>query len=80
MRAYRNVCEKIMKDWEVNPDGTLNFDMWHSTGDETQNGIRLNPEMYWSNFARGEARFTVPFASNIGKFIAPYYSNIVSVL
>lgn len=39
MRAYRNVCEKIMKDWEVNPDGTLNFDMWHSTGDETQNGI-----------------------------------------
>ena len=69
-----------MKDWEVNPDGTLNFDMWHSTGDETQNGIRVNPEMYWSNFARGEARFTVPFASNIGKFIAPYYSNIVSVL
>ena len=42
--------------------------------------IRVNPEMYWSNFARGEARFTVPFASNIGKFIAPYYSNIVSVL
>ena len=33
MRAYRNVCEKIMKDWEVNPDGTLNFDMWHSTGE-----------------------------------------------
>ena len=66
MRAYRNVCEKIMKDWEANPDGTLNFDMWHSTGDETQNGIRVNPEMYWSNFARGEARFTVPFASNIG--------------
>ena len=36
--------------------------------------------MYWSNFARGEARFTVPCASNIGKCIAPYYSNIVSVL
>ena len=33
MRAYRNVCEKIMKDWEANPDGTLNFDMWHSTGE-----------------------------------------------
>lgn len=47
MRAYRNVCEKIMKDWEANPDGTLNFDMWHSTGDETQNGRIYAP--YYSN-------------------------------
>ena len=31
-KAYRNVCEKIMKDWE-NVDGELNFDMWHSTGE-----------------------------------------------
>lgn len=65
MKAYRNVCSKIM-EWESNEDGSLNFDMWHSTGDETQNGIRVNPEMYWSNYARGEARWSVPFASNIG--------------
>ena len=43
--------------------------MWHSTGDETQNGIRVNPEMYWSNYARNEARWTKPFASNIGELL-----------
>ena len=43
--------------------------MWHSTGDETQNGIRINPEMYWSNYSRAEARWSVPLASNIGRLL-----------
>ena len=67
-KAYRNVCAKILNDWEGS-DGTYNFDMWHSTGDETQNGIRINPEIYWSNYSRAEARWSIPFASNIGRLL-----------
>ena len=45
-----------MKDWEANPDGTLNFDMWHSTGDETQNGRIYAP--YYSNIVSGARKKT----------------------
>lgn len=65
-KAYYNVCSKILQDWEVKVDGSPNFDYWHSTGDEVQNGNRQNPEMYGSNNARGEAKWEIPFGVNIG--------------
>lgn len=42
--------------------------------------IRVNPEMYWCNFARGEARFTVPFASNIGNNDLNCMSRLIEIL
>ena len=64
--AYYNVCKKILTEWEVTPEGEPNFDYWHSTGDETQNSIRQNPELYGTNIARHDARWTIPFMVNIG--------------
>lgn len=66
LHAYNNVCSKILSDWEANEDGTPNFDFWWSTGDEVQNGNRQNPEMYGTNMARGETRWSIPFMENIG--------------
>ena len=66
LHAYNNVCSKILGDWEKNEDGSLNADFWWSTGDEVQNGNRQNPEMYGTNIARGEARWSIPFMENIG--------------
>lgn len=66
LRAYDNVCGKILTEWEVKEDGTPNFDYWHSTGDELQNGNRQNPEMFGTNKARREAKWQIPFMVNIG--------------
>ena len=66
LHAYNNVCSKILSDWEANEDGAPNFDFWWSTGDEVQNGNRQNPEMYGTNMARGETRWSIPFMENIG--------------
>lgn len=64
--TYRNICYKILDDWEAKPDGTPNFDFWFSGGDEVQNGNRVNPEFYTINKARREARWEVPFLTTIG--------------
>ena len=66
LHAYNNVCSKILTEWEVDEDGKPNFELWWSTGDEVQNGNRQNPEMYGSNMARGDSRWSVPFMENIG--------------
>jgi hypothetical protein len=34
LRAYDNVCKKILTEWEVDGDGKPNFELWWSTGDE----------------------------------------------
>jgi hypothetical protein len=34
LRAYDNVCKKILTEWEVDSDGKPNFELWWSTGDE----------------------------------------------
>ena len=67
--AYYNVCKKILTEWEVDAEGNPNFDYWHSTGDETQNSIRQNPELYGTNISRHDARWTIPFMVNIGKLL-----------
>jgi hypothetical protein len=69
LRAYDNVCKKILTEWEVDGDGKPNFELWWSTGDEVQNGNRQNPEMYGTNMARGEARWSIPFMENIGRLL-----------
>lgn len=66
LHAYNNVCSKILTEWEVDENGKPNFELWWSTGDEVQNGNRQNPEMYGTNMARGDARWSIPFMENIG--------------
>ena len=33
LRAYDNVCKKILTDWEVDKNGKPNFQLWWSTGE-----------------------------------------------